>query len=282
MGNPNVGIDISMFQATVPEGPWLFVVHKATEGHSFQDPKFAERFPTFTGLRGAYHYARPGESDGADQANHFADTVLAAGFKPNVDMWQLDCEDGENAGVAWQPFIADFMAVAIQRLGNRGFLYAGYPFVQAHGLSQAVSDYHWWLPDYSVNDGNVHNPQVPSAFQPLVILQQFTSAGNLDQNVVRNAATWKAITQPVDYNAIAKVLAWVRALRIAPLKFGQRGPAVQFLNSLLVKQGYYVAGTAYGEHTRSAVAALKAKWQTVNRQGEVVGRPFALRLLRGK
>ena len=84
---------ISEFQADgVLAFPWLFVVHKATEGTTYADPQFARRFPTIRTIRGAYHYARPLDGDGGTQAGHFADTCLAAGFKPGVDIWQLDCE----------------------------------------------------------------------------------------------------------------------------------------------------------------------------------------------
>lgn len=194
MGNPAVGIDISMFQGAVPPGPWLFVIHKATEGTGYEDPKFAARFPVLPDLRGAYHYARPLQSDGATQANRFADVVLGEGFRPGVDMWQLDAEDGENAGVNnWSQFITDFMWTAFRRLGRRGFLYAGWPFVQSHGLQNLVKTFQWWLPDYSVNDGQVHPLQTPPEFSVFVVLHQYTSAGGLDQNVVVNFARWNAL-----------------------------------------------------------------------------------------
>lgn len=260
MSNPNVGIDISEFQAGVPAGPWLFVVHKATEGTTYVDPKFAERYPTLTGLRGAYHYARPGLSDGVTQANHFADTVLAAGFKPGEDMWQLDAEDGENKGVAWQPFIADFMEQAAVRLGTRGFLYAGWPFVQAHGLQQAVATYKWWLPDYNINNGAVHDPQTPSNVTPLVVVQQFTSAGNLDQNIVRNQATWNNMMAPVDLAAIAKLIQFKKAVTARALQYGDTGYLVEELNGLLTKMGFgQCEGTKYGVHTALAVWRFKSK-----------------------
>src|SRR5262245_58574297 len=99
------GIDISHFQDPFPEGDWDFVVVKATEGITFRDGMLdshwenAARFPR----RGAYHYSRPANGHtGAEQAHFFADTMLARGFQPDVDMWQLDVEGDKNAGVPAQ------------------------------------------------------------------------------------------------------------------------------------------------------------------------------------
>ena len=184
------GIDVSEFQSDAQlQGSWLFVVHKATERVGQIDSKFQARYPSLPGLRGAYHYARPTLSDGTKQADFFANVCLAAGFKPNVDLWQLDAEDGLNAGAVWLPFIEPFMARATARLGSRGFLYAGWPFLVAHGLQALVNQYHWWLPDYSINDGVVHPIQAPG--NP--VLHQYTSHGNLDRNVVHDQAAWNQI-----------------------------------------------------------------------------------------
>lgn len=51
-----------------------FVIIKATESTSFIDPNFSANYDSATSaglIRGAYHFARPDESDGASQANYF-------------------------------------------------------------------------------------------------------------------------------------------------------------------------------------------------------------------
>ena len=77
--NP-AGIDVSHWQGTINwnsvraagiEFAWI----KATEGTSYKDPQFNRNYPNAHAagvIRGAYHFARPGASSGAVQANFFA------------------------------------------------------------------------------------------------------------------------------------------------------------------------------------------------------------------
>lgn len=177
------GIDISAVQADDVPGDWEFVVVKISEGRSTPNFRFdAQWAHASRTTRGVYHYARPALSDGATQAHFFCDQALAHGFAPDKDIWQLDAEDGENAGVTtWRTFIIDFMAVALARLGKRGFLYAGLPFLYAHACMDLPFHYLHWLPDYGRNDGIDHGcpPADP------VVLHQFTSKP-LDQNNIVN------------------------------------------------------------------------------------------------
>ncbi|KAK6952685.1 hypothetical protein Daesc_004977 [Daldinia eschscholtzii] len=73
------GFDISHYQPSVDftaayNSGARFVIIKATEGTSYKDPKFSAHYTgaTKAGLiRGGYHFARPGSSSGAAQANYF-------------------------------------------------------------------------------------------------------------------------------------------------------------------------------------------------------------------
>ena len=292
MSNPTVGIDISMFQPTVPPGPWLFTVHKATEGTGWTDPKFQERFPAIVGMRGAYHYARPGQSDGKTQANHFADVCLANGFRVGVDMWQLDAEDGENANISpqqWRQFITDFMWTAFYRLGRRAFLYAGWPFLTAHDVTDLVSTFQWWLPDYGPNDGQVHPMQTPPWATPHVVLHQYTSAGGLDQNVVANQYAWEKLfppPAPPKPSKLALLLAYIKGLSLTPLHFGDKGPRVQRLNALLASKHFPIPvdehSDEYGWPTRIAIGAWKWDHHLKNLDETVCGAPCFISLLKGK
>jgi len=126
------GPDVSHHQAAVDLAaakPHIsFVMLKATEGATFTDSAFADRWATAGRLgipRGAYHFARPGGSWRA-QADHFVLTLKAAGWQPG-DAWALDMEvaDGVSAAglVAW----ADAWGRAVTAaLGKRGLLYT-YP-----------------------------------------------------------------------------------------------------------------------------------------------------------
>ncbi|ADD43078.1 GH25 family lysozyme [Stackebrandtia nassauensis] len=74
------GIDVSRYQGDinwkkVRGGGIQFAWIKATEGTSYIDPKFAANYKGAYGakvIRGAYHFARPGNSSGTAQARYFA------------------------------------------------------------------------------------------------------------------------------------------------------------------------------------------------------------------
>ena len=74
------GFDISHWQPTVDfkaaynTGGLRFVYIKATESTTYQDPSFSSHYSGATNagfIRGAYHFAQPGDSSGAAQANYF-------------------------------------------------------------------------------------------------------------------------------------------------------------------------------------------------------------------
>jgi len=287
MSNSAVGIDISHYQPAIPSGPWLFAVHATGDGLNYIDPSFKGRYQALrmvAPIVGAYHYARPAQSNGTIQAQHFGTLAIAAGFKVGVDIWQLDAESGENEtvnGPTWRQFIIDFMAEATRMLGGRGFLYAGWPFLMQFGLTDLVSKYHWWLPDYGPNDGQVHPVQTPPTISADVVLHQFTSANNLDQSVVLNVQTWDAMfTPPVNWSVLAVIAAFIKAVTLRPLRVGDRGPNVARMNNLLVKHGYQVAGDAYGLRSRAAVADFKRRKGLRNRDGRVCGRACILALFK--
>lgn len=195
-----VGIDISGVQATTVLGTWEFVVVKLTEGLRVVNPLAGEQwvFAHTAPRRGFYHYARPGISNGTTQARLFAVQCLARGFRPGVDMWQLDAEGMLNETVdaaSWRAFIDSFMLTAVALLGPAGFLYIGWPFYrQQYGADlAALTRWPWWDPDYGQhNDGNVH-PISPGAPASLVVIHQYTSAGGLDRNVIAAPARFASL-----------------------------------------------------------------------------------------
>ncbi len=197
MSVSNIGIDISQFQdVAVASGDWMFVVIKLTEGTWVSNTKFAQQWAAAKGKRrGAYHYARPLKSDGHAQATYFVEQVHAAApdFRPGFDLWQLDVEGFANDGVDgfhWASFINNFMPVALEGLGDLGFLYVGRYFFAAQ-LQELTQEYNWWLPDYGRNDGTLH--ALPAGVNP--VLHQFTSVNpSLDRNVVHDVAKWNALT----------------------------------------------------------------------------------------
>jgi GH25 family lysozyme M1 (1,4-beta-N-acetylmuramidase) len=115
------GIDVSSYQGSidwsaVKAAGTEFAYMKATEGTSFIDSSFSANY---TGsynaglIRGAYHFARPGSSSGADQANYFAahggawsaDNQTLPGM---VDLEVSGCDGlSQSAMVAWIHDFAD-------------------------------------------------------------------------------------------------------------------------------------------------------------------------------
>lgn len=180
-----IGVDISGYQPEDVPGNWEFIVVKITEGNYESNHNQAAQWRNAARTtRGVYHYARIGRGGAVQQADFFCDRALQLGFTPGTDIWQLDAEDGLNNGVTneqWQQYVTVFMDRALQRLGPRGFLYAGWYFVLSHGLQDHIRKYKWWLPAYGPNDGVAH-PFPPGVPSELVVIHQFTSHGNLDQN----------------------------------------------------------------------------------------------------
>ena len=128
------GIDVSHYQGSIDWGAVKssgvqFAYIKATEGTSVTDSAFAANY---TGaydagvVRGAYHFARPGSSSGAAQANYFAahggawsaDNLTLPGA---LDLEVSGCDGlSASAMVSW---IKDFTATYKADTGRDAVLY---------------------------------------------------------------------------------------------------------------------------------------------------------------
>lgn len=191
-------VDRALGQA-VPPGPWDAVFYRAThDGPTSNDhgldTGFATHFPAITGHRGAYHFAHPAASTPSEQAHRFIATVLASGFKVGTDLWALDIEQYPDTGIG--PWIDQWMSLVKGSLGDRGFLYVGWPYFVTHVShtdDTLLRRYRWWLPDYGPNDGGVHPISSGEPFLP--VLHQHTS-NPVDKSVVTNQAAWSALWTP--------------------------------------------------------------------------------------
>ncbi|AEO63930.1 glycoside hydrolase family 25 protein [Thermothielavioides terrestris NRRL 8126] len=131
------GFDISHYQPNVDfaaayNAGARFVIIKATEGTSYIDPSFSSHYTgaTKAGLiRGGYHFAHPGETTGAAQADYFIahgggwtpDGITLPGMldlesESNGECWGLSA----SAMVAW---IRDFSDRYHERVGVYPMLY---------------------------------------------------------------------------------------------------------------------------------------------------------------
>lgn len=128
------GVDVSHYQGSIDWGSVksagiAFAYIKATEGTSVVDSAFAANYVGAHDagvIRGAYHFARPGSSSGADQANYFADHGGAWSadnltLPGAVDLEVSGC-DGLSAAamVSW---IGDFTATYKSRTGRDAVIY---------------------------------------------------------------------------------------------------------------------------------------------------------------
>jgi GH25 family lysozyme M1 (1,4-beta-N-acetylmuramidase) len=81
---------------------------KATESTNFTDDRFDDNWPAIRAaglVRGAYHFARPGDSSANAQADYFVNFVNAHGGFDGTDLPILDFETsgglGTNVGLEW-------------------------------------------------------------------------------------------------------------------------------------------------------------------------------------
>lgn len=133
------GIDVSHHQGPIDWGAVKgagigFAQMKATEGTTFQDPQFATNYADSAAagiIRGAYHFAQPASSSGAEQADFFVDHgggwtadgttlpgMLDIEYNPSGDTcYGLDAE----AMVGW---IGDFLTEYQKRTGRWAIIYS--------------------------------------------------------------------------------------------------------------------------------------------------------------
>ncbi|MGI5268702.1 GH25 family lysozyme [Nonomuraea sp. CA-218870] len=175
------GVDVSNWTgevdwAAAASGGARFAFVHATEGHDYVSPLFAAQFDgaAAAGLvRGAYHFAQPHESGGAQQAEHFlrngGDWRADGRTLPGV----LDLEDnpyqnrnGKNSCydlpvkdmVAW---IEDFTATYRARTGRRAIIYTTTSWWRTcTGDSTAFRSSPLWLARWGADPG-----EPPKAWQ---------------------------------------------------------------------------------------------------------------------
>ncbi|MGY2703351.1 glycoside hydrolase family 25 protein [Nocardioides sp. HB32] len=163
------GIDISHWQSgTINFGlarqdGVKFVFHKATEGKTYVDPKYAQRRAEVkrAGISfGAYHFARPGASDGVTQARHFLATAKPA---PGDMQPVLDLEDrGGKDQATLTAWTVAFAAEVKRQLGVDIILYTNFD------LGPAVAKYPLWVARYN---NAMEPPRIPAPWKSWSIWQ---------------------------------------------------------------------------------------------------------------
>jgi GH25 family lysozyme M1 (1,4-beta-N-acetylmuramidase) len=175
-GFSEYGIDVSNWQGsvdwdTVSANGYYFAFVKCTEGTGYRDPWFPRNFSELTRVsmyRGAYHFARPGYSSGAAQADYFCDY-----WGPTSGDLQgvLDLEDtgGLNPSQLFS-WVRSWVDRVKQRTGRPGIIYTSPYFWRARvgdptdNLNCPLWIAHW----------NVSWPDVPRAWGGVWTFWQYT------------------------------------------------------------------------------------------------------------
>jgi len=145
LSHANVDVDLHQLVAA---GSLTFIGLKATEGHSFVDPAFVDRFRRITEYLPstyvlAYHFLRTDSSPG-DQMRHFHDVLAKAGYfsNPRALAPAIDAERGLQGQ---EPSAAEVTAAvnAVTSLtGGKPGVYSGLDYWRTH-LTTVDAKYRW-------------------------------------------------------------------------------------------------------------------------------------------
>jgi GH25 family lysozyme M1 (1,4-beta-N-acetylmuramidase) len=133
-----LGHDVSSHQGDVDwSAAWQnggrFVYVKATEGTGYANPRFAQQYDGSYGvgmMRGAYHFARPDVSGGAEQADYFVDhgggwsadgRTLPGALDAEYNPYGETCYGLDPAQMGW--WLADFSDTYRARTGRFPVIY---------------------------------------------------------------------------------------------------------------------------------------------------------------
>ncbi|MFC8408732.1 GH25 family lysozyme, partial [Arthrobacter sp. NPDC057259] len=204
-----LGLDVSEYQPSVDWGQqWAmgarFAYVKATEGNYYTNPIFASQYSGARGaglLRGAYHFANPAASSGADQARIF----VASGGGWSSDGYTmppvLDFEENPYKGktingyyqgnacydmtpAALTAWAHDFSNTMESLIGRPPVIYTGnYWWQDCVGNPLGFSNNPLWLASYPLSASTGAGP-IPASWSTYSIWQ-YSDAGQFagDQNV---------------------------------------------------------------------------------------------------
>lgn len=132
-----------------------FIMMKATEGKTYQDPKFGERLPKAKEsglLTGAYGFSRPGSNKPEEEAAALLSQIKAVG---GVDLPpMLDMED--NGGLSdadLQKFCTSWREEIQKTDKRKPILYVNVNFYNK--LKPIVKDFVLWLAEYGVKEPQI-------------------------------------------------------------------------------------------------------------------------------
>jgi lysozyme len=168
---PNVVIDLSHHNTVtsfqqVKDAGILGVIHKATEGTSFVDPRYKKRRTAAlaAGLFwGAYHFGTGGHPEG--QADHFLE-VVAPG---PTDLLALDFEHNPSGPTMTLAEAEAFVTRINDQTGRFPGIYSDESFINQHlgnNTGTILKECFLWIAKFSTE-----LPHIPPAFERFTLLQ---------------------------------------------------------------------------------------------------------------
>jgi GH25 family lysozyme M1 (1,4-beta-N-acetylmuramidase) len=150
-----------------------FAFVKATEGRTFDDPRFSfnRRAAKAAGLKvGAYHFARPDNNTPEAEAHHFLRVARPrrGELLPVLD-WETDPPTA-----SWA---VRFLETVEHAIGAAPIFYTFPDFLRRTGSFGQLRRFPLWYARYGLNDGGVHPATPPQGFKFAV--HQFTSRGHV-------------------------------------------------------------------------------------------------------
>lgn len=185
LANP-VGVDVSSWQGSINWGAVRsagieFAWMKATEGTSYKDPTFSANYLGAYNagvIRGAYHFARPDVSGGAEQAAFFASNG-GAWSRDNLTLPGVMDIEGSCYGktpAAMQSWILDFYNTYKARTGRDIVIYTSASWWNSctGGWTGMSARSPLWVAHWT----SAGSPSIPQGF-PFWTVWQYTSTGSV-------------------------------------------------------------------------------------------------------
>jgi GH25 family lysozyme M1 (1,4-beta-N-acetylmuramidase) len=268
-GYPVRGVDVSNHQKVVSWASMYragvrFAYAKASEGNYFTDAYYADNQTNAKRNHvyfGGYHYARPDQSSGTQQADYFLDRA-----NYHMDGWSLppmlDIEWPWSGSGSTYPcyglnpaqmvtWIGDFVRRIRARTGQRTMIYTNtYWWNPCTGNNTSFGDQPLFIANYSAD----RNPTLPAGWSRWT-LWQYTSTGGLpgDQDVFNG--------QMVNLAALARGGKPAQTATGAAVRSADGAPAL------------FARGT--GNHLRRTTWTSTAGVRAVDLHGDAVGTPVS-------
>lgn len=184
------GLDVSGHQGVVDWQHWWnqgmrFAYVKATEGTNFRNADFVHQYDGASNvgmLRGAYHYALPDRSSGAEQANYFVDHGGGWSGDGNTLPGALDLEYNPYGSTCYAKspqqmgaWVRDFSETYKQRTGRYPVIYTNTAWWNQCVGGEYVGSNPLWIARYSDQVG-----ELPPGWNRHTIWQH--SSNPIDQN----------------------------------------------------------------------------------------------------